>query len=85
MSAYRREETDKAKCISFLIKDELLRNYNEIWEKVTNRTQKQQLDSEPVYNDKYLKAKIKYYNEKINPHFDSNEIPKKVLNLFVYQ
>ena len=39
MGAYRREETDKAKCISFLIKDELLRNDNEIWEKVTNRTQ----------------------------------------------
>ena len=46
---------------------------------------KKQLDSGPVYNDKYLKAKIKYYNEKINPHFDNNEIPKKVLNSFVYQ
>ena len=36
----------------------LLEKYNEIWEKVKNSIKKE-FDSEPVYNEKYLKAKIK--------------------------
>ena len=36
----------------------LLEKYNEIWEKVKNSIKKE-FDSEPVYNKKYLKAKIK--------------------------
>ena len=44
--------------ICFLIKkDELLEKYNENWEKVKNI--KKEFGSEPVYNQKYLKAKIK--------------------------
>ena len=43
----------------FLIKDdELFEKYNEIWEKVKNIATKE-FDSEPVYNDIYLKARIK--------------------------
>ena len=38
--------------------DELFKKYNEIWEKVKNIATKE-FDSEPVYNDKYLEAKIK--------------------------
>ena len=63
--------------MSFLIKDdELLEKYNEIWEKVKNRIRKE-FDSEPVYNEKYLKAKIKSYNGKINANFHNNKIPKE--------
>ena len=52
-----------------MIKDEkLLEKYNEIWEKVKNRIKKE-FDSEPVYNEKYLKAKIKSYHGKINTNF----------------
>ena len=52
-----------------MIKDEeLLEKYNEIWEKVKNRIKKE-FDSEPVYNEKYLKAKIKSYHRKINTNF----------------
>ena len=44
--------------MSFLIKDdELLEKYNGIWEKVKNSIKKE-FDSEPLYNEKYLKAKI---------------------------
>ena len=56
--------------------DELLQKYNEIWEKVKNSLKKE-FDSEPVYNEKYLKAKIKSYNGKINTNFHGNKIPKK--------
>ena len=76
MGAYR-ENFDETKYISFLIKDDkLLEKYNEIWEKVKNSLKKE-FDSEPVYNEKYLKAKIKSYNGKINTNFHGNKIPKK--------
>ena len=40
MSAYRRN-FDKTRYMSFLIKDnELLENYNEIWDKVSNTIKK---------------------------------------------
>ena len=75
-SAYRRD-FDETKYISSLIKDdELLEKYSEIWEKVENGLKKE-LDNEPVYNEKYLKAKIKSYNEKINTNFYNNKIPKE--------
>ena len=63
--------------MSFFIKhDELLEKYNEIWEKVRNKI-KNEFDSEPVYHEKYLKTKIKSYNEKINTNFHKNKIPKE--------
>ena len=76
MSAYRRD-SDETKYMSFSIKhDELLEKYNEIWEKVKNSIKKE-FDVEPVYNEKYLKAKIKSYNGKINTNFHNNKIPKE--------
>ena len=38
---------------------------------------KKEFDSKPGSNEKYLKAKIKSYNEKINTNFHSNRIPKE--------
>ena len=38
---------------------------------------KSEPDSEPVYNEKSLKAKIKSYNEKINTNFHYNKITKE--------
>ena len=75
ISAYRKD-FDETKYMSFLIKDdELLEEYHEIWEKVKNI--KKEFDSEPVCNEKYLKAKIKSYNGKINTNFHSNKILKE--------
>ena len=76
MSAYRKA-FDETKYMSFLIKDDkLLETYNEIWEKLKNVIKKE-FDCEPVYNEKYLKAKIKSYNGKINTSFCNNKIPKE--------
>ena len=70
------EETLTKLNMSFLIKDDkLLEKYNEIWEKVKNSIKKE-FDSEPVHHEKYLKAKIKSYNAKINTNFHNNKIPK---------
>ena len=38
---------------------------------------KKYFDSEPVHNEKYLKAEIKSYNGKINTNFHSNKMPKE--------
>ena len=64
--------------------DKLLEKYNEIWEKVKNSIRKE-FDSKPVYNEKYLKAKIKSYNGKSTQIFTITKYQEKVLNLFIYQ
>ena len=57
---------DEIKYMYFLIKsDRLLEKYEEILGKVKNSIKKE-FDGKPVYNGKYLKAKLKYSNEKIN-------------------
>ena len=53
-----------------------------IREKVNNSIKK---ESEPVHNDKYLNAKIKSYNGKINTNFYNKIHQEKVFNVFVYQ
>ena len=75
-----RRDIDQSKYISFLIKDdELQENIIEFGKKVENSITKE-FGSEPVYNETYLKAKIKSCNGKINTYFHNN----KVLNLFVH-
>ena len=87
MSAYRKG-FNKTKYMSFFIKDdELLEKYNEIWEKVKTIIKKEfdSFDSEPIYNEKYLKTRIKSYNEKINTNLDNNKIPKESSHfLYIY-
>ena len=76
MSAYRKN-FNETKYMSFSIKDDkLLEKYNEIWEKVKNIIRKE-FDSEAVYNEKYLKARIKSYKGKFNTNFQNNKIPKE--------
>ena len=76
MSACRKD-FDETKYISFSIKNnELLKKYNEIWKKVQNSI-KNEFDSEHVYNEKYIKAKIKSHNGKININVCNNKMPKE--------
>ena len=76
MPKYRRYFS-KTKHMSFLIKDnKLLGKCNEIWEKVKNSIKKE-FDNEPIYNEKYVKAKLKFYNRKITTNFHNNKIPKE--------
>ena len=76
MNAYRKD-FDETEYMSFLTKDdELLKKYNNIWKKVKNTIDKE-FGSDPVYNEKYLKATIKSYNGKINTNFHNNKITKE--------
>ena len=63
--------------MSFLIKnDELLEKYNEIWDKFS-KVMKNKFDSVPVYDDKYLETKIKFFEEKLNTNFHEYKAPKE--------
>ena len=67
------------KTISFNVNDNrLLKKYTKTWEKVSI-LMIIELDSEPVYggNDKYIKAKIKAYGDKVNKIFKDKKIPKE--------
>ena len=44
--------------------NKILEKYNEIWNKIKNLFKKE-FDSEPVYDDKYIKAKINLYNANV--------------------
>ena len=84
MSAYRRN-FDKTKCMYFLLKDEkLLEKYNEVWKKVSNII-KNEFDRKLLCDEKYLKTKIKSYNEKSTQMFLIIKYQKKALNVFVYR
>ena len=68
MIVYRRDFS-KTKFIYFLIKDEKLsEKYNII---------KTKFGSNPVYNEKYVKTKMKVYDKKINRDFHSNKMLKE--------
>ena len=58
--------------------DRLLKKYTKIWGKV-NILMNIEFDSEPIYddNDKYIKAKIKSYRDKVNTNFQGKKIPNE--------
>ena len=67
---------NEPKYMSFLVKeDELLKTYNKILNKVSISIKKE-FDSEPVYNEKFLKTKIKSYEGKSNTNFHNSGTPK---------
>ena len=68
---------NETRCMSFLMKDaELLEKCNKTWDKFSNSIRKG-FDSEPVYNEEYLKTKAKSYEGKISTNFHDDRIPKQ--------
>ena len=62
MNAYAKYFDKSSKYMNHLVKDEkILKKYLKIWSKI-KRLIKKGLNSEPVYNDKYIKTKIKIIN-----------------------
>ena len=70
---------DANKVMPFKVTDKkLLNKYNKIWEKVEELFNVK-FESKPIYgeDDKYIKAKIKSYQDKVNTNFQGKEIPKE--------
>ena len=63
--------------MSFKIKDEsVYLKYTEIWNK-SKDILNVKFHSQPIYDDKYIKTKVKTLNNMINTLFSGNEIPKE--------
>ena len=64
--------------MSFLANDkEYLKEYIRVWEKIGDLIGKK-FDAEPVYGDKYIKTKLKSYNNDIRTNFHGEDNSAKV-------
>ena len=59
--------------------DDVLDKYNEIWDKIKG-TLDMNLHSMPVYDKKYIKAKVREFNGVIKTNFLGDEIPKESMH-----
>ena len=78
---------DSTKTMLFLTDDKkLLKENTKIWEKIRGLIDKK-FNSEPVYDDKYIKTKIKSYNVNMDKNLggegNSEKVPKKVAHISV--
>ena len=64
--------------ISFLIKDDAVWDkYDSIWDVIKDKLGIK-FHSEPVYEYKYLKAKLREFDDVIKTNFLNNGMPKKI-------
>ena len=76
MKAYGKYFDENSKYMNHLFKDEkILKKFLQMWKKIQSLIKKE-LNSEPVYNAKYIKTKIKIYSDKVYTNFEHNKIPK---------
>ena len=59
--------------------DDVLEKYNKIWDKTKNKLNIE-FHSAPVYDEKYIKNKVKEFDRVIKTKFLSNKIPKENKN-----
>ena len=77
MSGYINYFENSGKNMSFKIEDEdVYLKYNEIWNKIKSIINVK-FHSQPIYDDKYIKNKVKAFNNSINTLFSGDEIPKE--------
>ena len=77
MSGYIKYFENGGKNMSFLIKDdEVWDKYDKIWDVIKNKLNIK-FHSEPVYEYKYLKAKVREFDVVIKTNFLGNDMPKE--------
>ena len=69
------------KCLFFTTNNEFLERYAAIWEKISDLVNKK-IDSDPIYNNKYINTKTRSYNNDIITDFrnidnKNNKLPEK--------
>ena len=65
------------KNVSFMIRDDsILIKYNEIWSKI-KKTLNMKFDSMSVYDEKYIKAKVRGFDGVTKANFLGDELPKE--------
>ena len=77
MTGYINYLENGGKNMAFVIKDDdVLDKYNEIWKKI-KETLGIKFHSMPVYDEKYIKAKVREFNGVIKTNFLGDEVPKE--------
>ena len=77
MTGYIKYFENGRKNMSLVIKDDdVLDKCNEIWDKI-KETLSIKFHSMPVYDEKYIKAKVREFNGVIKTNFLSDEVPKE--------
>ena len=77
MIGYIKYFQNGSKNMSFLIKDdEVWDKYNKIWDAIKNKVNIK-FHSEPVYEYKFLKTKVREFNGEIKTNFLNNGMPKE--------
>ena len=80
MTGYIKYFENGGKNMSFVIKDDdVLDKYNEIWDKIKGKLNIK-FHSMPVYDEKYIKAKVREYNGAIKTNFLGDKIPKESMH-----
>ena len=80
MTGYIKYFENGRKNMTFVIKDDdALDKYNEIWDKIKKKLSIK-LHSMPVYDEKYIKAKVREFNGVIKTNFLGDEIPKESMH-----
>ena len=80
MTGYIKYFENGGKNMSFVIKDDMyLNKHNEIWNKI-KETLSIKFHSLPVYDEKYIKAKVREFNGMNKTHFLSDKIPKESMH-----
>ena len=77
MDGYIKYFENGSKNMSFLIKDdEVWDKYDKIWDVIKDKLAIK-FHSEPVYEYKYLNAKVREFDEMIKTNFLGNDMPKE--------
>ena len=72
------------KNITLLIKNsEVWEKYEEIWNVIKNKLNIK-FHSQPIYENKYLKAKVKEFDGNIKTSFFGNNLPKRKYLLYMH-
>ena len=59
--------------------DDVLDKYNEIWDKIKNKLSIK-FHGEPVYDEKYIKAKVRKFDGVIKANFLGDKVPEENKN-----
>ena len=77
MNAYTKYFDKNNKYINLLVNNKkVFKKYSDICNKIKSLIKKE-FNSEPVYNDRYIKTKIKIYNDRVYTNFQHKRILKE--------
>ena len=78
MTGYIKYFENRGKNMSFVIKDDdVLDKYNKTWDKIKEKLSIK-FHSTPVYDEKYIKAKVRKFNGVIKANFLGDEMPEEI-------